>query len=514
MRANVVGYLEESARRTPDACAVEDDAEALTYAQLLDRSRRAGSYLARAGVARQGVIIAMEKSAQMLSVMMGTLYAGAFYVPVDPHMPHTRLRQIIQRVGATLVVAESEEVANALADDDAVRVVQPSQLVSCSIDEDALAVAERNSLETDPAYVLFTSGSTGEPKGVTITHRAIQTFIQSFTSTFGFTASDRFGNQAPFDFDVSTKDIYGALSIGATLVIIPRQLFMQPVALVEYLAQHKVTILTWAVAALGIVSAYHALEGAHLDTVRMVLFSGEVMPHKHLVDWRTHMPQATFVNLYGPTEITCNCLYHVLDPNRSYDEGIPLGTEFDHCNVYLVSDDGTQVQEPGEKGEIVVSGPSLSLGYLGMPQQTAAAFCQNPLNHTFPERVYKSGDLGMLSEQGELFFAGRKDNQIKFQGHRIELEEIDVAFERLQGVDRCRCVFDERTMRLRAFYEGTASKQDLLDLSKQELPSHMRPSSIEKIESMPLNKHGKVDRGALLQAWKQARRARRAGGAQ
>ena len=512
LQKNVVGYLEASAERTPQATAVEDASESLTYAELLERSKRAGTALAHANVARQGVVIALEKSAKMLAVMMGTLFAGAFYVPVDPHMPSSRLGQIVARLGASVIVTDDQTIVSDLGDAVTLRVMSPDELFAADVDEAALTTARANTLETDPAYVLFTSGSTGEPKGVTISHHAIASFIESFTTTFGFTSQDRFGNQAPFDFDVSTKDIYSALSLGATLVIIPRELFMQPVALVEYLGQHSVTVLIWAVAAMGIVSTYHALEGARLDTIRMALFSGEVMPRRHLADWRSHLPQATFVNLYGPTEITCNCLYHVLDPDRSYDEGIPLGESFAHCNVYLLSADGSQVQEAGEKGEIAVSGPSLSLGYLGMPEVTQAAFVQNPLNHVFPELVYRSGDLGVYSDQGELFFAGRADNQIKYQGHRIELEEIDLAFERFEGVTRCRCVFDEKSKRLRAFYEGTAERQELLDLAKEQLPSHMRPSSIERLDDMPLNKHGKVDRKQLVETWKRLRRERRAGG--
>ncbi len=513
LRKSVVEYLEASARRSPEACAVVDEHESVTYAELLDRSKRVGSSLAERGAAHQGVVIVLEKSAVTLSVMMGALFAGAFYVIVEPGAPELRMRQVIARLNATLIVAEEGGTADAVAADLGIVPLRPAELLAAEVSEELLAQARTQSLETDPAYVLFTSGSTGEPKGVTISHHAIDAFVDSFVHTFGFTAQDRFANQAPFDFDVSTKDIYSALYLGATLVIVPRELFMKPVELVAFLSEHQVNVLIWAVAALGIVSAYHALEGASLDSVRMVLFSGEVMPRKHLQDWRSHLPQATFVNLYGPTEITCNCLYHILDPKRSYDEGIPLGGSFDHCTVHLLAADDTEQRTPGERGEIVVAGPSLSLGYVGMPEATNAAFVQNPLNKVFPERVYRTGDLATYSETGELFFAGRKDNQIKLQGNRIELEEVDVAFERVDGVMRCRCVFDAKRKRLRAFYEGTAERQELIDYAKEHLPFFMRPSTIERVESMPLNKHGKVDRAQLFETWQQAKRAKRAGGA-
>ncbi len=508
---NVVGYLTSCAQQRPQACAVVEGEVQLTYAQLYEQSRRAGTALAQRNMARKGVVLVMEKSADMLALMMGALWAGAFYVPVDPQAPVRRLTQIVARLQQCCVVAPDDAQAQELSRELGVPVLTVQQLLSQETDDQLLAGAQAASLETDPAYVLFTSGSTGEPKGVAVSHRAISAFIETFVATFGFTPNDRLANQAPFDFDVSTKDIYGALATGATLVIVPRELFMQPLALVEYLVRQQVTILTWAVAALCIVTTYHALDEADLSCVRMVLFSGEVMPLKHLAEWRAHLPQTTFVNLYGPTEITCNCLYHVLDPNRDYHEGIPMGVAFAHNGVALVADDNTQVTEPGQKGEVVVSGPSVALGYVGMPQQTAKVFVQNPLNPLFPERVYRTGDLGILSEQGEVFFAGRKDNQIKYQGHRVELEEIDAEFERMDGVTRCRCAFDEKTKRIRAFYEGTAERLALLSRARAELPRHLCPSSLDHVESMPLNKHGKVDRAQLLVDRKNAKRARRAG---
>lgn len=508
---NVVGFLERSAEQHPERIAVEDGATTWTYAQLLEQSRRAGTALAQRGALHRGVVLAMEKGAPMLALMMGSLMAGGFYVPVDPRMPRGRLQKIVARLNDPLVIAADAERAEDLARDLGIVVHATDELLAAEPDETALTEARRQTLETDPAYVLFTSGTTGEPKGVTVSHHAIATFISSFTQEMGLTAQDRFANQAPFDFDVSTKDIYGALSLGATLVIIDRALFMQPAALVAFLQERQVTVLTWAVAALCIVSGYHALDGADLSSVRKVLFSGEVMPRKHLDTWRAALPQATFVNLYGPTEITCNCLYHILDPKRGYEEGIPLGVAFPHCSVSIVTDAGTQAKEPGEQGELVVGGPTLALGYIGMPEQTAAAFVQNPLQATFPERMYHTGDLASITENGEWLFVGRRDHQIKIQGHRVELGEIEATIETLEGVTRCCCVFDTRTNLIRSFFEGTATSDQAVDLVRDRLPSHMRPASIEHVEAMPLTAHGKINRTRLLEERRNRRRARRTG---
>lgn len=504
---NVASFLERSAQAHPEKVAVIDGETSWTYQQLLDASKRAGTALCQLGARRRGVLLMMEKSPQALAVMMGSLMAGAFYVPVDPLIPATRLQKIAQRLNDPLVVTAEGERPQDLAAE--LPVLSAAELLAAEADDTLLAASRARSLETDPAYVLFTSGTTGEPKGVAVSHHAVATFIASFTSCMGLSSDDRFANQAPLDFDVSTKDIYGALSLGATLILVDRRLFMQPAALVAHLEEQRPTVLTWAVAALCIVSGYHALDGAKLDSVRKVLFSGEVMPRKHLDAWREHLPQATFVNLYGPTEITCNCLYHILDPKRAYDEGIPLGEVFPHCSVSLIADDGSEVTQPGGRGEIVIGGPTLALGYVGMPEQTAAAFVQNPLQGTFPERVYHSGDVATIAPNGEWLFVGRKDHQIKYQGHRIELGEIEAVIESLEGITRCRCVFDTRHNLIRAFFEGTATRADAIALVRSQLPSHMRPASIDWVEQMPLTSHGKVDRAKLLEGRRTKRRARR-----
>lgn len=231
-----------------------------------------------------------------------------------------------------------------------------------------------------------------------------------------------------------------------------------------------------------------------------MLFSGEIMPLAHLKSLLASLPDAEFVNLYGPTEITCNCLYHRVDRAKDGAAELPLGKAFGHCEVLAVDEEGRRIVEPGQKGEIIVRGPSLALGYIGNREATEKAFAPNPLNSLYGERVYRTGDSAMLTDEGDLVFCGRKDNQIKYRGHRIELEEIDKAFEGFSDVDRCRCAFDSKKNRLCAFYEGTACEKELPGRAASLLPAFMRPTRIAKVPSMPLNKNGKVDRAMLLES--------------
>ena len=265
-------------------------------------------------------------------------------------------------------------------------------------------------------------------------------------------------------------------------------------------------------AALCLVSGLRALEGADLARVRMVMFSGEVMPAEHLRRWMDQLPQATFVNLYGPTEVTCNCLYHVVDRDRAYEGGLPLGEPFPGRRVLLLDESGAPVTKPGDAGEIYVGGTALARGYYANPERTAAAFVQNPLCRVLPETLYRTGDLARLNGRGELVFAGRADNQIKLQGHRIELEEVDAALEAQDGVDRCRCVYDERGRRILAFFEGTASPDELRAAVARLVPGPAVPAVMERVDAMPLLPNGKVSRSALLEGYLGRRRQARAKG--
>ena len=361
-----------------------------------------------------------------------------------------------------------------------------------------LAARRRQAVDVDPLYINFTSGSTGVPKGVTVSHRSVLDFIPQFAEIFGITQNDILGNQAPFDFDVSVKDLYTALYTGAKVQIIPRAYFSQPTNLMDYLADHEVTILVWAVSAMCFVSIMNGFSYRIPSRVRQVLFSGEVMPIKHLMKWKSALPHARFVNLYGPTEITCNCTYAIL-PDRDFapDEALPIGRAFPNEKVFLLDENDALVTVPGQAGEICVSGTALALGYYADPVRTAQAFTQNPLNTNWYERVYRTGDLARYDESGSLYYIGRRDFQIKHMGHRVELGEIEAAAMRCDAVTRACCTFDAERQRLHLFYTGSCEKAALLAALKESLPPFMQPNTAVQLDEMPLNKNGKIDRTAL-----------------
>ena len=494
MTNNVLQFLERSAERLPDKAAVVEGAENLSYAQLLQRSKAVGTALSELIPPRKPTGVYMEKGIDALVAFLGIVYAGGCYSMFTPELPDHRLTRMQSVLSAEVIVTTQIQLPKARALFPEARILTIESLYEAPIDEARLQAIRRKMIDTDPLYINFTSGSTGTPKGIAVAHRSVIDFISCFTELFHITERDRIANQAPFDFDVSVKDIYSALSVGATLVIVPRILFSVPVRLLDYLCLTEVTTMIWAVSALCLITTFHGLDYRTPRSVDKVLFSGEVMPQKALRDWRNHLPEATFVNLYGPTEITCNCTYHILQKERDYSEGIPIGTPFPNEDVFLLNDNDEPINAPGETGRIMVRGTALALGYYGSPEKTAASFIQNPLSGVYPETVYETGDLGAYNERGELLYRGRRDNQIKYMGHRVELEEIERAMDAVEGVERSVCVFDRTKSRLKGYYVGEIETEALSAALHRELPLFMVPGYLRKLDEIPLTKNGKADR--------------------
>ncbi len=493
---NVLQYLERSAAASPSNIAVADEMYVCSYQELLEDARKIGSGLCQHFPAGSPVPVFMEKSVETLKLFFGAVYAGCFYVLINPEFPAPRVQAILETLNARKIVT-SHAFSEKLSAMDGLDVLFLEDLLQTPEDAAALDKVRENALDTDPLYANFTSGSTGVPKGVVVCHRSVIDFIEHFTSLFSITQEDVIGNQAPFDFDVSVKDIYSAMKTGARLEIIPKPLFSQPAKLLDHLCDRNITTMIWAVSALCLVTTFHGLDYRVPETVNKVLFSGEAMPMKHLKQWMSHLPEARFINLYGPTEITCNCTWHEVERGREYPDGLPIGRSFPNERVFLLDEENHLVTAPGMHGEICVTGTALALGYYNNPTQTESRFVQNPLVTAYPQRMYRTGDLGWYNEEGELFFAGRKDFQIKYMGHRIELEEIERALSGVEGVERACCVFDEKKGRLTAYYVGEIEGKDIRHTLSATLPVFMLPGTYVKLPEMPLNKNGKIDRKSL-----------------
>ena len=496
---NVLEWLESAAETCPEKLAVADESARLAFAELEGKARAIGSALSERVHTQDAVAIYAEKTADVLAAMLGTVYAGGFYSVIDTRQPKVRVEAILAALSpaAVLTDAAHADAAAEMLEGTGYEALLIEDLITSTVNAVVLAAVRAAAIDTDPLYCNFTSGSTGTPKGVLVSHRSVIDFIPVFCSTFGIDADDVIANQAPFDFDVSVKDIYSMLCACASMHIIPREYFSTPTKLMDFLCDREATTLIWAVSAMCFVSIMNGFGYRVPTSIGKVMFSGEVMPPKQLRIWQKWLPNAVYVNLYGPTEITCNCTYHVLDREYANDEVIPMGKPFANERVFLLGEDDALVTEPGEAGEICVSGTALGLGYLGDAERTAAAFTQNPTNTRWLEPIYRTGDLGKLDEQGNFVYVSRKDHQIKHMGHRIELGDIEAAATGVDGVERTCCLYDAKRKRLRLYYVGSLDKAELAEQLHALLPSFMVPNAIKQIDAMPLTKNGKIDRNAL-----------------
>ena len=501
MIKNVLYYLEQSAVNFPDKTAFADESQELSFSETVDRARRVGSSLAQLKYYRHPIVVRMEKGAEAITAFFGCVYSGNCYVPIDTSVPEKRVEQIIKLLQSEIVITDQKNagIFEKIEFDGHIFVYE--ELVNVEVNLTLLEDVRSRTIDTDPLYIIFTSGSTGVPKGVTISHRSTIDFIDHFVETFEITDKDVIANQAPFDFDVSVKDIYTTIKTGATMHIVPKTLFILIPKLMDYLNDKKVTVIIWAVSALTLISNMGGFKRSVPQYLKKVMFSGEVMPTKQLNVWKHYVPNACYVNLYGPTEITCNCLYYIVDRDFEDTEQLPLGSPFDNTEVFLLNEEN-QIAKDDEIGELCVRGTSLALGYYNNPEATLKAFVQNPLNKNYPELIYRTGDLAQKNVNGELIYSSRRDFQIKHMGHRIELGEIEFAINSLNKIKANVCLYNKKTSKIVCVYQGdNADPKYILEGLKPILPKFMFPHIFIAVDQMPLNKNSKIDRVYLKEKY-------------
>ena len=494
---NILTYLENSAQTYPDKIAVIEPEKTCTYQTLKTNAQYVGEQLSLHYKQNESVVILKEKSIDTLTLIYGAVYAGCHYVIIDPSQPNERITEIMKILQTNKIISDKkqeERIASLEAELDFISI---EALFIATDDFSTIKQRVAAQISTDPLYILFTSGSTGIPKGVVVSHGSVIDFIDNFIEVFALDETDVMANQAPFDFDVSVKDIYSCLKTGATLLLIPKAYFTDPMTLLDYICDHQASTLVWAVSALCIITTFKGLDYRKPTSLKKIMFSGERMPVKHLKKWRQALPMTDFVNLYGPTEITCNCTYFELDRNTDYAEELPIGQPFSNDRIILLDEFDQAIYDHNKTGEICVVGASLSLGYFNNPIQTEKAYVQNPLNKNYRELIYRTGDLGYYNQEGLLCIKGRKDFQIKHMGHRIELEEIEKKIEENDQVLRACCIYHEKKYKIYGIYQGDIEVKALINYLESKLPHFMIPNTFIQVNEMPLTKNGKVNRQQL-----------------
>lgn len=496
MQKNVLEYLEEIVTKYPKKTAYADDTNQITFEEVYNRSRAIGTFLKKHGHNREPLIVFMGRHIETIVAYYGVVYSGCSYVPIDEEMPRHRIDLIFESLNPGAVICDSE-TQNALQTYEYHgKMYLYEDIIKTEIDENALREIREKQLDIDPLYIVYTSGSTGVPKGVVANHRSVIDYIEGLSQILKVDETTIFGNQTPLYVDACLKELYPTLKFGATTYIIPKDLFMFPLKLAAFLNEHKINTICWVVSALTMLSAFGVLAKDPPKYLHTIAFGSEVFPIKQFNLWRKHLPNARMINLYGPTETTGMACYYEANREFSTDEVIPIGRPFPNTEILLLNEED-KLAEKGQVGEICIRGTRLTLGYYNSFEKTHEVFVQNPLNPYYPELIYRTGDLGKYNEEGDLIFVSRKDNQIKHMGHRIELGEIEAAANLHPDVKVACCVYDERRKKIVLFYVGAIDPGDMATFMKGRVPRYMVPNSIKPLEKMPLTPNGKLDRMSL-----------------
>jgi len=503
MMRNVTDFLEQGAlRRFPEKIAIIDGARTLTFAKLAAYAKRCAMHFVRhVEEINQPVVVYLPKCIETVVANLGIVYSGNAYCNLDIKSPAQRIRNTLEKIRPTCAIT-SRVLADTLLDiaGSDIDIVCIEDLMEGEAAHEKL-IRERlqRIVDTDPLCIINTSGSTGTPKGVALSHLGTIDFMEWLFTTFDFDENVCIGSLSPLYFDIYILELFLCLSKGATLVFVPDQAATFPARLLEFLQERRVSFLFWVPSIMVAIANLDLLGKYDLTALRNVFFAGEVFPTKQLNQWRRALPQARFVNLYGPIEIHVDCTYFVVDREFNDDEPLPIGHPCRNTDI-LILDDAGHPCAIGERGELCVRGSSLALGYWNDPDKTAKAFIQNPQNTRYPERIYRTGDVAYRGERDEIFLIGRKDFQIKHMGYRIDLQEVEHQVQCVKGIGQACVLYNLVVKEITVFYEALSAEVTPADIRRglaAVFPKYMIPTAFHPMAFLPKNPNGKVDRNGL-----------------
>jgi amino acid adenylation domain-containing protein len=522
--------LTEAAARQPQRAAVASSGCLLTYQELDELSNKMARALLRQGVApgdRVGILA--PKSAAAVVAVYGALKAGACYVPLDSKSPAPRLTAIMADSGIAVVLADQANAHAAAAMADSVPALRTVMVTGphwgreaaagresgASTDPEIVpwdivlaepdgALAGDRAVDADLAYILYTSGSTGAPKGVMISHRASLTFVEWSAACVGLGEEDRVCSPAPLTFDLSVFDLFASCKVAACMTVMPEMTAMFPARLAQWMERERISVWYSVPSVLTMLVTYGKLSGFDLSGLRAIIFAGEVFPAKHLNGLMAELPHARFLNWYGPTETNVCTWYEVPAGAAALTVPVPIGRTCANTDAFAVTDEGGQVSKPGEEGELYVRGSGLMRGYWGDQEKTRQTLVMNPFRSAYDELAYRTGDLVTLDDEGNFVFLGRRDGMVKTRGYRVELGEVETALYGHPAIREAAVlpVPDELLgNRLRAFIstdgQGELAREEVLDHCRRRLPAYMVPDAVEFCEALPRTSTGKIDRALL-----------------
>jgi amino acid adenylation domain-containing protein len=515
-------HVTAQAERSPDSIAIKMNGEAVTYGALEQSTNQLARLLRDAGCSSgDRICLIMPKSAAAIMSIVGVLKAGCIYVPIDPASPVVRVKRIVESCEPTCILAAGP---TALMLDElfkqpdlsSIRVGwmanQPhpgrnfaSDFSLSDVHSQSGEPIECQGSPTDVAHILFTSGSTGIPKGVAITHANVNHFLDWALCYFKTAASDRISSHPPLHFDLSTFDIFGTFAAGAQLHLVPAELNLLAHKLAQFIRDSEITQWFSVPSILTYMASFDVVRFNDFPRLKRLLSCGEVLPTRTLMYWMTRLPHVTFTNLYGPTETTvASSFYTVRRLPQDESAPVPIGAPCDGEKL-LILDEASQPVPKGGVGDLYIGGVGLSPGYWRDTEKTNAVFVKRRNGNGTFDRIYRTGDLAKVGDDGLIYFIGRSDSQIKCRGYRIELGEIEAALNSLVCLKESAAIsipneaFDGNSICCAyvSSSQDTVSSETIRMALSRVLPRYMMPSLLQQFDLLPRNSNGKIDRRAL-----------------
>lgn len=505
MHYNFYNEFASTAMSNAQKIAIYDGDLSVTFAQLKERELRLASCIdeVTGGRFKTPVGVFLPKCIDSIAADIGIIHTGNFYMNLDVKYPEERLRNIFKIIQPSCVVTSNKYKPVLERVDPAMSLVIVDDIVENSVDESLhknLSDRLETMIDCDPLCIINTSGSTGTPKGVVLNSRSFFDFLDCTVETWNLSQDEIIGSLSPIIFDIYSYELTLLMARGNTIVCIPDSYAMFPIKILNLLQETNVSYLFWVPTIMVNIANMQLLDKIDIPTLKHIWFAGEVFPTKQFNVWyRKFKEQARFVNLYGPIEITLDCTWYEVTQEFDENKPLPIGHVCKNTDI-LILNERNELVGKNEEGEICVRGTGLAMGYYNNPEKTAEAFVQNPLNKAYPELIYRTGDIGLINDEGEIIFKGRKDTLIKHSGYRIELSEIEhVVLNKLKLVKNCCVVYHLQKKEITLIYEND-TELDVATLRKQisaELPKYMIPTSFVYMEELPRGGTGKIDRALL-----------------
>lgn len=498
MIKNVIEYFVETVKKCGDKIAVVEGEKKITFSSLDKKAQILGNQIVNlVNDVNKPIAVFLPKTIDSVISDMSITFSGNIYMNLDIKTPMERINNIISLIEPQLIITNSAYVKNLenLGLSQKILNIDTIDFEANIDDSDFLLNRLSTLIDTDPYCIINTSGSTGTPKGVVLNHKSFVDFTEWSIDTFKFTDDEIIGSLSPLVFDIYSYELCMLMSKGSTIVLIPDSLAAFPIKILEILEKEKTTFLFWVPTIMVNIANMSLLENIKLPSLRTIWFAGEVFPTKQFNYWKNNLRECLFANLYGPIEITLDCTYFIVDRDVPDNEPLPIGFACRNTDVLILDED--RLVTKGEEGELCVRGTSLAMGYYNNPEKTALAFVQNPLNKSYPEIIYRTGDIVSVNKRDEIIFKGRKDSLIKHLGYRIELGEIEHVIVNTLKIAKNGCVvYNVNKKEITLFYEADKeiSIVEFRKLLSNEIPKYMIPTVYIFMEELPRNTNGKIDR--------------------